>query len=306
VGQETAARIRKLAEKRNYRPDAGARSMRSGRYHNIGYFQANRNRISWTVRGLEPAILDVAAENQYRVVLVQMPSDRKANPSFVPGAFREGNLDAMIISGREALSSEVTKAIDRSRFPIVYLDEKQAHNAVYVNEQASAEELTRYLISQGHRRIAYIDAYGRSHYSGKDRRRGYQKAMKGGGLETSILDLHEEYPKDYEKLTRWLSAHPETEAVIAYNDLTAIQLYHVFYNELGKPKELAIASIGDDMVMPFSPVPVTVMQIPFYEMGRAAAEMALKLVETNQKFIPSQIFQAKLIVRDSTFQRKKR
>jgi DNA-binding LacI/PurR family transcriptional regulator len=42
----------------------------------------------------------------------------------------------------------------------------------------------------------------------------------------------------------------------------------------------------------FSLVELTAMELPFYEMGRAAAEMALKLVETKQTSIPSQIFPA--------------
>ena len=42
------------------------------------------------------------------------------------------------------------------------------------------------------------------------------------------------------------------------------------------------------------------MSNPFYEMGKAAVEMALELIESNAPTVPSRVFQQELVVRDST------
>ena len=42
------------------------------------------------------------------------------------------------------------------------------------------------------------------------------------------------------------------------------------------------------------------MRTPFYEMGKAAVEMALEMVNGNLQSVPARIFPLELVVRDST------
>ena len=301
LNPETVQRIQKLAAERNYRRDSRARSMRYGRFYNIGFFEAKKKTTAWPLLGAESGVCDAAIAHDYHVVLIRLPSDLSADPASIPSFFRESNLDALIISHAGNLTGELEKLIDTSGFPVVYLNEKKPHNAVYGDDLRGAEEITRHLISLGNRKIVYYSNIGESpHYSAIDRRAGYQKAMKNAGLEPEVLEAGTQQNKAAH-FAAWLAAHRDVEAIACYNDLFALHLFRMLYHTgLRVPEHLAVTGFGDDFSRDCCPVELTTMRTPFYEMGKAAVEMALEMVNGNLQSVPARIFPQELVVRDST------
>ena len=89
---------------------------------------------------------------------------------------------------------------------------------------------------------------------------------------------------------------------MGYNDLAALHVFRQLYNnaDFRIPENLSLTGFGDDFARDCCPVELTTMRIPFYEMGKAAVDMALKLVNGNERTVPSIVFSPELIVRDST------
>ena len=302
LNPKTVERIQELAARWNYRRDSRARSMRYGRYNNVGYFEAKKKATAWSLLGAEAGVCDAAIDHDYHIVLIRQPSEMADAPSSIPAIFRESNLDALILSHAGNLSEELEQIIDSSGFPVVYLNEKKAHNAVYVDDLHGAEEITRYLISLGNREIGfYIDSSEMSHYSATDRKLGYKNAMEQAGLTPNVLNSKPNSPSEF---SAWLEAHKELEAIVCYNDLTALRVFrHLYRTPLKVPADLAVTGFGDGFALDCSPVLLTTMRIPFYEMGKAALEMALELVDGKQPTVPSRGFSQELVVRDSTMNR---
>ena len=299
LNPKTVERIQKLAALRNYRRDARARSMRYGRFFNIGYFEAKKKTTAWPLLGAEAGVCDAASAHDYHIVLVRLPSDMSSEPEAVPSIFRESSLDALIISHAGNLTEELENIIDTSGMPIVYLNEKKSHNAVYVDDFRGAQEITRYLLSLGNRKIAYYsNTRELAHYSAIDRKRGYEKAMKEAGLKPDILESVDSHSSEF---SAWLDAHKDVEAIICYNDLFALHMFRMLYHTgIRVPAHLALTGFGDDFSRDCCPVELTTMRTPFYEMGKAAVEMALDLVNGNLLSVPSRVFTQELVVRDST------
>lgn len=301
LSQETVKRVQQLALKYHFIPDSRARSMRGGRFFNIGYFEAAKHADSWPVLGAETGVYDYASEHDYRVGLIRLPSDSDKNPSAIPSAFNEAHVDALIISHAGNLSPELENVIDQSGFPVVYLNEKRKTNSVYVNDQKSAAELTSHIIAQGKREIAFLCTCDDSHYSAQDRQTGYQAAMTKAGLKPVVVHAVESGPELERNLALWIQNHPEVEALIAISDFAALCIFRAIRNlPIKVPQNLLLAGFGDDFGKECSPVPLTTMRIPFYEMGRAAAKMALDLVVAGHEIAPSNLFSASLVVREST------
>lgn len=304
LSPETVKRVQQLALKCNFRPDSRARSMRGGRFFNIGYFEAMKHTDSWPVLGAESGVYDYASEHGNRVCLIRLPPGLENERRAIPSAFNEAHVDALIISHAGNLSHELEKVIDESGFPVVYLNEKRATNAVYVDDRRSAAELTQHIIGQGKREIAYLHTTDYSddcHYSAPDRQSGYHDAMTLAGLQPVDVYACKVDPEWERKLTLWIQTHPELEALIAYSDYSALSTFRAIRNlPIKVPQDLLLAGFGDDFGKECSPVPLTTMRIPFYEMGRAAARMALDLVESGQEIAPSRLFQTSLVVREST------
>lgn len=301
VSPETVKRIQKLAQERNFLPDSRARTMRSGRFNNIGYFEAKLKADSWPLLGVESGVSDVASERHCRVSLIRLPTDLAKSSSSIPSIFREGNIDALILSHAGNLSSELEEVIDASGFPVVYLNEKKRRNAVYVDDRRSGFEITQHIIAQGKRQIMFLNISNNPfHYSIIDRKLGYQQAMEKAGLKSKVVEENGISETDSE-MKLWMHDDPKLEAIVANNDFTALQVFRAIRrSEFVVPKNLLLTGFGDDFGSTCSPIPLTTMRIPFYEMGRAAAEMALDLVEKNLNSLPSKVFRAELIVREST------
>lgn len=299
LSSKTVERVQELAALRGYRRDTRARSMRYGRFFNIGYFEAKKKTTAWPLLGAESGVSDSAIDHDYHIVLVRLPSDLSAEPTMVPSIFRESNLDALIISHAGNLSEELETIIDSSGFPVIYLNEKKSHNAVYVDDFRGAIELTRYLISLGNRKIAYYSLSSMLlHYSGLDRKAGYERAMIDAGLRPVTF---EPQGHDAREFNVWLEANQGVEAIICYNDLFALHLFRMLYGtEIRVPKNLSLTGFGDDFARDCCPVGLTTMRIPFYDMGKVAVEMALALINENQQLTPSKVFSQELVVRDST------
>ncbi len=297
LSPNTVERIQELAARWNYRRDSRARSMRYGRFFNIGYFEAKKKATAWPLLGAESGVCDAAIEHNYHVVLIRLPSDKSPEPNSVPYIFRESSLDALIISHAGNLTEELEQIIDGCNLPIVYLNEKKTHNAVYVDDLHGCQELTRHLISRGNRKIAYFSTAA-NHYSVFDRKAGYRKAMEDAGFDSDVIEISKD---DDAGFSTWFAAHRDVEAIVCYSDLGALHLIRLLYRtEQHFPRNLSVAGFGDDFSRDCSPVDLTTMRTPFYEMGKAAVEMALELVERNTRTIPSRIFTPELVVRGST------
>jgi LacI family transcriptional regulator len=301
LSPKTTELIRELALKRSYQADSRARSMRYGRFFNIGYFEAKNTPISWSMLGAEAGVFDAAIEHNYRVVLVRLPQSASDESAAVPSIFKEANLDALILCHAGNLPKKFEKVIDESGFPIIYLNEKKRYNAVYVNDVEGAEAITRHVISQCHRRIVFLSILSKDiHYSAVDRKLGYMKAMKDAGLSTTILQYTD--GSDWEDEFRcWFDLHiHEIDAVVCSNDYWAVQALRILYRRRDAlPDKVSITGF-DDIAKDISTLPLTTMKVPFYDMGRAAVDMALNLVEQNIARTPARIFEPELVIRDST------
>ena len=290
---ETSERIRKLAAERNYRPDTSARSMRSGKFLNLGYFEASSSPVHYPLLGAEAGVCDASAELGYRVVLVKLPTDLSAEHNLIASVFREAHVDALIVTHLGNLPDRYKEAIDSSTFPIIYLNEKKPRNSVYVDDVKAACEITRHLIAQGYRKIVFLTIESvLPHYSQEDRAKGYRETMREANLEPEFKVVPDTTWKD--GLSRAVAESSHAEVFMCLDDLTATRVYKVICRSGRRvPQDVAIASFGDGE----SPLDLTSMRIPFYKMARKAVEMAMKLIPPReQEWLPSQVLDAELVI----------
>ena len=245
LNPETVKRICSLAQKRNYRPHASARAMRSGRFFNIGYFEAKQNPTNYPLRGAEDGICDRANFHGYRIVLIRIPSDVSKDENPIPFVFREAHLDALVVSNVGRLSPECKEAIDVSGLPVVYLNEKRAKNAVYVEDFAAMKKVTGHLLEQGYRKISYLGTSSSNkidprfeHYSVQDRVGGYEAAMAAAGLHSQILHFSADWQNDF---GRWYKENHDAEAIVCPGDLAVLRLFRTLYRDRVRvPEDLAL------------------------------------------------------------------
>jgi LacI family transcriptional regulator len=169
------------------------------------------------------------------------------------------------------------------------------------NEQGAAE-LTRHLLSLGHRRIGFIagPAYARN---AVERLSGFQRAMaEAAGAEPLVVEGDFSVDSGREAVLGWIGqAHPPT-AVIAVNDAGALGALGVLsQNNLKSPRDVAVAGFDGTQLSSSPLIRLTTVDQHIARLGRKAVKLLLKQIDSSGKFQPvHEVLPTQLLVRDST------
>ncbi len=307
---ETIARVRAHATQLNYRPHAGASSIRSRHFSNIGYMVAKDDPEAIEPAAAQFGIHDAALEHNFRVTMIRLPSLEARNREAVSRVFHESHLDALIILNYTGtLPESYQKVLTDTDFPIIHLNTKQDQQAVYVNDLGGAKTLTQHLIDQGYRNIAFFKSQAESskslHTSLTDRYAGYAEAMQAANLTPTEPWILEQ--KGEEATLEWLyNSQTRPDAIIAYCDADAWRVCKMAYQQgLRIPDDLAVAGFNDDAAARFSWVPLTTMAIPYYQMAYAAFNRAVAQINSElPAAFPSICVEPRLCIRASTLAKK--
>jgi len=198
------------------------------------------------------------------------------------------------------------------RFPIVTIDkyyECLPVASVVSDNFGGGYAVTKRLIELGHRKIAFISSVSiESTTSVRNRYYGYCRALRDGGLtiesDLVVLDFVQQTVGDTERkflrkqLERLLQL--KITAVQAENDLLAIDLLKTAL-ELGLkvPEDLSIAGFDNNEISRHLDIPMTTVEQNFYAIGRKAAEMIVRSIESNEIIEEKIVMPVKLIERPS-------
>ncbi len=308
VRASTRQAVLKAIEELNYRPRASARRRFQG---------APGRSICFVVK--EPA-------NPYyaeALAGIQAVAREKGCLVFVGSSEGEYGIERQIVEqcmAREFDGLVVTPILDdesdlshifelkRNNVPFVLLERVRGVQASLVdvdNVQASSEAV-RYLLAQGHARIAHFAGPRYSAHS-EERLEGVRRAFSESrlGLDPrQIVHAGDAMADGYREGLRCFrdagAARPT--AVTCYNDLVAIGLMKALA-ELGLrvPDDVSVVGFDDLDMLQYLPVPLTSVHVPKFDMGRTAAEMLLRQIESPaERPVERATLQARLVVRQST------
>ncbi len=310
VSDETIRRIQSAAEKLNYRPHTGARSIRLNRFHNIGFFMSKKEGVRLPhgfIQGVHDAALSVGC----RLSLTCLPNESDFLATSLINLFKEESLDALIVVNYSDSPSPLHDALGKMRKPIIYLNDKHESNAVYVDDVVGSSRLTQHLIDRGYRKIQFAMRFPSNdvsidllHHSRADRMAGYSQTMRKAGLAPDI---------NYISMDNWtgpsrpihldqIFANGRPEVVFAYDDELANGIAHALYlANIRIPDEIALAGYNGGYASLSSWLGLTTMKIPTIEMGAATVDMVISLLESpEQKSIASRDFAPELVVGETT------
>jgi len=313
VSAATSLKVQAAARTLGFRPHAGAKSVRSNKFHNIGFFIAKKGAFDRPAEGYMMGVCDAAQKRGYRVVLVGMENVEGHYQDVVPSLLREKNLDALVVASYHHCSAVIHDELKNMDLPVVYLNDKHEFNSTWLDDLSGARMMTDYLIERGCKDVVFAmrtHTEGQKiedmHYSAQMRIDGYTAAMKAAGREPDIrivtmreaLDFNQRIPD------QWLfgDGKPLPDAIFAYDDDLANSIAKIMYRKgIRIPEDIALAGYNGAYASLCSWRPLTTMRIPAYDMGFAALELALRIIEdSSQKEFPSVMFHPELFIGEST------
>lgn len=156
------------------------------------------------------------------------------------------------------------------------------HCVGFSNAEAVAQ-LVRDLHAQGYRRMAFLGGVVSSDARGADRRRGFETAMRGFGLDTtrqlSVGQAPVSMDHGAQGVVQLLARWPDTDALVCVSDHPAFgAMAECQRRGIGVPGQLAIAGFGGFEVGASCHPRLSTVAVDCAGIGRAAGELLLRAI----------------------------
>jgi LacI family repressor for deo operon, udp, cdd, tsx, nupC, and nupG len=298
VAETTRQRVLRAIEQLGYRPNMQARMLRTARSHVIVALVPDIANpfFSEVIRGIER----VAHQHRYSVLL----GDTQYNPA------REQAYADLIgtkqADGLITLLPHVPKIAAALPLPIVNACEyvtDRAITSVYVDNEAAAAEATRYLITLGHRDVAFITGPMRSPIS-VDRDRGYAAALSAADIARKPeLTVRGDFSVEsgVRAVETLLARGQKFTAIFSSSDEMAIGAIRALRNHgLRVPEDVSVVGFDDIPIARYYDPPLTTIAQPKEELGREAMLLLVEILQQRNTPPRKKILPTQLVVRGST------
>lgn len=305
VSEKTRAKVKKIAQEMNYRPNIIAQSLQRGQSKIVGVLVPQVRHVFFAeiMAGISD-VMDVAG---YNVIICQ------SNESFENEVKNVETLIQQRIAGLLVSISEATKTYEHfnqvidNRIPLVFFDRicKQIPaSSVATNDYQSAFDLVHFLIKKGYRRIAHLAGH-RNLQMAENRFLGYKAALQVNGIpfqEELVIEngLNEEDgAKSFLELYERLEEKPD--AIFAVTDPVAFGAFQEIKKMgLRIPEDIALAGFSNNPIGAMIEPSLTTVSQSAYEIGKTAAELLLDNINNSSDEIVQKILPTEIIRRQST------
>ncbi len=153
---------------------------------------------------------------------------------------------------------------------------------VEADNRGGSRELTKYVLSLGHRKIAYI-AGPKEVSTAQERLAGFQEAMREANLKPiGVWYGNFTYESGYQQAQSILRSH-KVDAIMAANDLMAIGAIRALQDHRMKvPEDVGVTGFDNIPLASLTRPTLTTVRIPAYEMGTYSAEVLLSPYVTEE------------------------
>ena len=199
------------------------------------------------------------------------------------------------------------KTLREVNIPLVFVDRKVRDfeaDSVVVNDYETMLALTRHLISQGKRRIAYLGDTGPDSWVARERQAGYVMALHEAHLPIRpelILNVGSDW-ENGARGTRELLNH-EIDAICCYNDPLAIGAEKELLARGYKiPDDIALVGFSDVLATQIATIPITTAHQDAAQIGVEASRLLHNRIISPRgiKGVMNKVIPTELVFRQST------
>jgi LacI family repressor for deo operon, udp, cdd, tsx, nupC, and nupG len=303
VAPATLRRVLAVIEKLGYIPSAQPKMLRTARTHVIVALVPDISNpfFSEIIRGIE----QVAHEHGYSVLLGDTQNSRDRETAYAQ------LLATQQADGIITLLPHLPSIVATGRLPLVNACEyfkDSSVTRVFVDNRKAAQEATAYLLTLGHRDIAFVSGPMNTQIC-VDRDAGYASALRAAKLErkpelTVLGDFSIE--SGMQAVEDLLAARQAFTAVFCANDEMAMGALHALKEHGYRiPQDISVVGFDDIRYARHTDPPLTTVAQPKGALGRKAMELLLEILERPDTPARKVVLPTELIIRGSTGKRRR-
>jgi len=313
VSQRTRNRVLKAISKLDFNPNLTAKRLASGKTNSIGLYIPFVLPIfrNYTIVEMVTGIQDIVYEKGFDLVLFSGSKNLYRDRPLTQ-IVKQNTVDGLIIFNtrdtKQHFINRYIRELNELKFNYVILQYYWGNeNIKYVgvDYEKDALKATSYLISLGHKNIALLTGLPHAPVTSKIIN-GYKRALQNSSIKIRdklIVNADYDYQMAYEKTRMILNNHLSvTSFFTAGYEMAPGCLKAIKDLGLNVPRDISIVAYIDNEIMALMDPPLTAIKIPYYDLGKTAAELLLEKDPKKKRII----FETELVLRDSTTRMRKR
>ncbi|MFN2744511.1 LacI family DNA-binding transcriptional regulator [Bacillus sp. z60-18] len=274
VHEETRSRVMKVMEELNYRPNEVARSLYKRESRLIGLLLPDITNpfFPQLARGVE----DEIHRHGFRLIFGNSDENLEKELDYLQ-TFQQNHVVGVISATNYPEASNYKDL----PMPIVFLDRTGEHApAVFADSKEGGRIAASEIIKRHSSRITLIKGPGHLQ-TATDRFNGALDILSGADVDFHVMKTETfSFQEAQKRAAELFSAYPETDGIIASNDIAATAVLHeALKRKIKVPDELQIIGFDDipqsELLFPS----LSTIRQPAYQMGKEAAKLLLKILK---------------------------
>jgi LacI family transcriptional regulator len=310
VRQSTREKVERAIAQLNYRPNFSARNLASQHSHLVVLVYDDPGRYEAPSAGyvisMQNGALRACRQQHYELLIhpcLHGAANLRRELHDLVGRVRPAGI---VLAAPLSNMAHVVDAIVETRTRLVRLSpgaETPGPAAVATNDREVCAEMTRYLASLGHRRIAFVSG-NVDHKAVCNRLPGYVDGLRQSGIRYSaqLVAAGDNSFKSGENAAESLLAlgQPPTAIFAANDDMAAGVLRVALRKGLRIPDDLSIAGFDDSPLASQVFPALTTIRQPLARMAERAVQTIIGAREATAPVAATVIVPSTLVIRDST------
>lgn len=279
--KETRERIKEIVDKYNYTPNTFAKALKSIDSKIIGvivpclhsYISGN------TLKYLDKEL----KENNYETLIMNTNFDENKQLEYIKKLARM-NVDGIVLLPT-TMSKAYESTIKSIDVPVVMLGQEGEYTySVEYNDFNAARDLTYYVLSSGHKKVAYLGVSEDDIAVGYYRKLGVLRALEKYNLEPeNILITNFGMEEGYEIVKENIEKLKEDSCLICATDNLAYGAIKALEEEgLNVGEDYSVAAFGDYTSSALLKSPLTTIKFDLKDAAKQTVEMLLNVIKKEE------------------------
>ena len=299
VAKKTRDKVKKIADKIGYRPNAMARSLITQKSNMVGIVISNV-----TTNPFYPEVLDLLSRKfqlfGQKVMLFSVHRDQ--NLDDILPQLLEYQVDGILITAT-TLSSEMAFECERWGTPVTLFNRYiPGSNASWFccDNTAGGRKIGQLFLDSGHKRPAYIAGVEDTSTS-IDRERGFLQIMDDNGIEIHREVGNYNYNEAYAAAIRLVDSPEPADAIFCANDIMAIGALDAVRStmDMKVPDDISIIGFDDIPMASWPSFNLTTVRQPVKKMVDCSVKDLISRINKPESLPNQKIITGELVYRGS-------
>ena len=305
----TREHILEVMKKLNFRPRGVARNLKNGdQDKSIGIIIKDLNYPFYTTIAL--GAKEYADGKGYAFIIASSENDHECEKKFTH-LFSTKDIKGAIIAPLVEGAAEIEHLfkLKMINYPFVLLEDVKGiqANVVAIDNIKAIKKAVKYLIESGHTKIVHFAGPPQSSHT-HERIEGFRDAFSESPLifnKEMIVSIGSRHEESYGNTLKYFKNRNREDyptAIVCFNDQQALAAMTALKElNIKVPNDISIIGNDDIYYAKIYPVPLTTIKAPQNEIGRKAAEILIRNIESPTLLPPERfVLETDFIVREST------